>query len=69
MSNPLISQFTKNDASGMVQTIKFKPNDTLFFSVRLPDGEIFNTILDEHYSPYPPNYHAQISAAFRINRI
>ena len=69
MSNPSISPFTKNDASGMIQTIKFKPNDNLFFSVRLPSGEIFDTVLDETYSPYPVNYQSQISAAFRLNRI
>ena len=69
MSNPTISPFTKNDASGMIQTIKFKPNDNLFFSVKLPNGEIFDTVLDETYSPYPVNYHSQISAAFRLNRI
>ena len=69
VSYPTSTIFLKIDASGMVQTIKFKPNDNLLFSVKLQDGEIFDTMLDERYSPYPPNPKSQISAAFRLNRL
>ena len=67
--NPVNSTFIKIDGSGMVQTIKFRPNDTLFFGVYLPNGEIFTTILDETMSPLPPNPVIQISACFSIKRL
>ncbi len=54
---------------GMLQTIKFKPNDTLLFSVWLPNGEIFNTILEDKLSPSEPDSRIQISAMFAMKRI
>jgi len=67
--NPLISTFIKVDGDGMVQTIKFKPNDNLYFSVFLPNGELYKTILPEYFSPAPPNPPSQISASFSIRRL
>jgi len=67
--NPIISTFIKVDGDGMVQTIKFKPNDNLYFSVFLSNGELYKTILPEYYSPSLPNAAAQISAAFSIRRL
>jgi len=67
--NPLISSFIKLDGNGMVQTIKFKPNDNLYFSVRLSNGEIYNTIIEETISPAAPNPKAQISAMFSLRRL
>jgi hypothetical protein len=67
--NPLISSFVKIDGDGMVQTIKFKPNDNLRFSVRLPNGELYKTVLEEMYGPNPPNPLSQISAMFSIKRL
>ena len=67
--NPVNSTFIKIDGSGMVQTIKFRPNDTLFFGVYFPNGEIFTTILDETMSPLVPNPVIQISACFSIKRL
>jgi hypothetical protein len=61
--------FLKLDGNGCVQTIKFKPNDNLKFSVRLNNGMLFETILSEEYSPLPPNELIQISALFSIKRI
>lgn len=69
IQNPLISPFIKIDGDGMVQTLKFKPNDNLRFSVRLPDGEIFKTDLPETFSPGAPNPFVQISALFGIKRL
>ena len=54
-NNPLNTFFIKIDGDGMVQTIKFKPNDTLRFSVRLFNGELYETILEEQFSPSEPN--------------
>ena len=67
--NPVNSTFIKIDGSGMVQTIKFRPNDTLFFGVYLPNGEVFTTILEETMSPLLPNPVIQISACFSIKRL
>lgn len=67
--NPIISTFIKVDGDGMVQTIKFKPNDNLYFSVFLANGELYKTILPEYYSPSLPNPASQISASFSIRRL
>jgi hypothetical protein len=53
----------------MMQTIKFKPNDCLRFSVFLPDGTLFQPVQPDTLSPYPPNYLLQIDAMFSINRL
>lgn len=67
--NPSNSSFIKIDGDGARQTIKFKPNDNLRFSVRLQNGEIFKTTLPEFFSPSQPNPRSQISAYFSIRRI
>lgn len=54
---------------GMQNTIKFKPNDNLFFSVRLPDGSLFDTIMPERFSPEEPEPLIQITACFGMRRI
>ena len=54
---------------GMSQTIKFKPNDTLLFTVLLPNGEIFDTIYDDTVSPEKPDSRLQISATFSLRRL
>jgi hypothetical protein len=69
IQNPLNSTFIKIDGNGMVQTIKFKPNDNLFFKVTLPSGEIYNTIEKETLNPFKPNELAQISALFSLRRL
>jgi hypothetical protein len=66
---PILSPFIKVDGDGMVQTIKFKPNDNLFFSVRLANGQIYETTLPEPSPPAPPNPRAQISAMFTMRRL
>ena len=60
--------FTKI-GGGMSQTIKFKPNDTLFFSVTLPNGEVFQNIVPERFSPLSPEPRIQISAMFSLKRL
>lgn len=68
-NNPLSTAFIKIDSDGMTQTVKFKPNDNLYFSVRLPDGTIYETIEEDRYSPMAPNPRSQISAAFSLKRL
>jgi len=67
--NPINSTFIKIDGDGAVQTIKFKPNDNLHFSVHMPNGELFRTTLTENYSPHEPNPRNQISAYFSLKRV
>ena len=67
--NPLISTFVHLDGDGMVQTMKFKPNDNLYFSITLANGEKYQTVLPEYYSPSMPNPAAQISACFTMKRL
>ena len=67
--NPLTSTFIKIDGDGAVQTIKFKPNDTLRFRVTMQCGHTFETIQDEWFSPNIPNPTAQISAYFSLKRV
>lgn len=69
ISNPITSAFIKLSSDNMRQTIKFKPNDSLRVSVRLPDGSIFDTALIESYSPSQPNPLAQVSMRFSITRL
>lgn len=54
---------------GMSQTIKFKPNDTLLFTVLLPNGEIFKTVINDTETPDAPDSRIQISATFGLRRI
>lgn len=67
--NPDISPFIKIDGDGMVQTIKFKPNDNLKFGVYLPNGELLQTVESDYSSPIEPNPLVQISAIFSIKRL
>lgn len=69
VQNPIASAFVKLDGDGMIQTLKFKPNDNIFFSVRLPNGELFKTLEQEIYSPQQPNPDIQISALFGFKRL
>lgn len=69
IAQPCNSNFLKFNGDNMVQTIKFKPNDNLRFSVRLHTGEVLQSFEKETYSPHPPNPDIQISAIFSINRV
>ena len=59
----------KIDGDGMVQTVKFKPNDSLKFGVYLPDGRPLETVDKDYLSPLPPDPLIQISATFEIRRL
>jgi len=69
VQNPLSTPFVRIDASGMTQTIKFKPNDNLYFRVTLPNGDSFDTVLDEYFSPSAPNPLGQVTALFSFRRV
>ena len=69
VQNPLSTPFVRIDGEGMTQTIKFKPNDNLYFKVTMTTGETYKTLLEEYYSPSSPNPMAQITALFSFKRI
>jgi len=66
---PINSAFLKTDSGSMVVTMKFKPNDTLRFSMWLPDGTPFKTLQDDNVSPYPCNPLLQITCVFSIRSL
>lgn len=66
---PAISPFIKIDGDGMVHVIKFKPNDAFRFAVYHADGELFETVLVDQFSPTAPNPLVQISACFAFKRV
>lgn len=61
--------FIKLGNSIMKQTMKFKPNDNLFFSIFLPNGTLFQTVQTDMVSPYPANDLLQVHATFSIRRL
>lgn len=65
---PEITNFIKPNCL-MTQIVKFKPNDNFRFSVRLPNGKLFETIESDLLSPYEPNPSLQIHASFSIRRL
>ena len=65
---PLISRFIKIRADGM-QTVKFKPNDNLYFKVVLPNGQVFTTGTKDTAPPLLPNLLLQISFSVGIERL
>jgi hypothetical protein len=69
VQDPDTTPFVRLLDCNMMQTIKLKPDDNLLFSVRLSNGDIYNTIIPESYSPSVPNSNLQISALFRYRRV
>jgi hypothetical protein len=68
-SPPNNSPFIKIDSDGMVQVLKFKPNDSFKFGVYLPNGAPFETVLQDTVNPTLPNPLVQISALFSLKRV
>lgn len=67
-SNP--DQQTFMGISGsMSQTVKFKPNDALHLRIYLPNGELFQTILQDLLTPYEPWTRMQVQAVFSVSRL
>jgi hypothetical protein len=67
--NDTASPFVRIDGGGMRQRVKLMPCDNFHFSVRLPGGELFKTVLPEYYSPDLPYELNQISAVFAFRRV
>lgn len=69
INSPLIASFVKISGAGMTQTLKFKPNDNLRFSVHLSNGDLYETLITENVGPLPPNPLIQVSALFSLKRV
>jgi len=69
IQNPVVSTFVRIDGDGMVQTIKFKPNDNLYFRVFLQNGQTYRTVVVDPLPPSPPILKSQITALFSIRRL
>ena len=67
-NTPLRSKFIKLRGGG-TQTVKFRPNDDLYFRVFLNDGKLFETVTKDTSPPLPPDFFVQISAQFQIQRM
>lgn len=63
------SPFVRIDGGGMRQRVKILPCDNFHFSVHLPDGNLFKTVLPEYYSPDFPYQLNQISAVFAFRKL
>lgn len=69
VNDPLVTPFIKIDGSGTLQTVKFKINDNLRFSVRLPGGQIYETLSSDTSSPSQPRGNLQLSCLFSLRRV
>lgn len=64
IARPNETPFIKLNAGGMTQTIKFRPNDSFYLRIYLPDGTLFEPVQDDFLPPLPPNPSLQLDALF-----
>ena len=69
VTDVFLTNFVKFTGDGVRQTIKFKTDDTLHFSIFFPNGDLFKTTRYECFSPYEINQNIQISSLFGLERI
>lgn len=69
VADPLVSTFIKLNGDGMRQTINFNPNSDLRLTVKLPNGDIFDTTLNDTVPPHEANRFAQVRALFGLTRL
>ena len=68
ITQPTTSKFVRLKCSTTVR-VKFKPNDSLQFSVTLPDGNYVTPAQPDYFSPYASNPDLQIHATFGIKPV
>ena len=66
---PKTELFTKNTAIEMPQVIVFKQTDDVRITIRLPNGNVFQTVQTDTVSGSVTNFFIQISALFSILKI
>jgi hypothetical protein len=69
VNNPDTTPFIKIDGNGMKQTVKFSPYSNLELTVKLPNGDIFDTCDVNDIPPNPPNPLSNLSIVFAITRV
>ena len=65
-TNLNVCNFIKFDGNGMRQIIKFKPDQSMKVTIKLPNGEIFKTLEKDTISPKIVNEQLQISICISI---
>jgi hypothetical protein len=65
---PVVGNYVKL-LGKMRQIVKFKPNDSLRFTVYLPDGTLYQPVKSDLFTPYEPEKLLQINAVFSIKRL
>jgi len=68
VNQPVTTHFVKL-VGKMRQTVKFKPTDSLRFSVYLPDGTPFQTVRQDLLSPYEPDGNLQIDVIIGFRKM
>lgn len=69
VNSPTITKFINISSDRSSQIIKFKPNDNLKFSVKMPDGKTFETEIKDYLPPLPPNPLLQLNCLIEIIRL
>lgn len=69
VNDPLTTPFVKIDGNGMKQTVKFSPYTNLELTVKLPNGDIFDTCEANDLPPNPPNPFSNLSVVFAVTRL
>ena len=66
ISNLDQSDYIVVDGDDMTQTIRFRLDTNFKFRVSMPNGETFETVLNDNFSPLEPNPKIQIRALFQL---
>ena len=69
LNHPGISPFVKLTGNNMTQTMTFKQNDNMKVAVKLPSGDLFETIKDDNPPGQAPDPFIQISFCFGMQRV
>lgn len=60
------SDYIVMDGDDMTQTVRFRLDTNFKFRVSMPNGETFETVLNDNLSPLEPNPKVQIRALFQL---
>jgi len=60
------SDYIVMDGDDMTQTVRFRLDTNFKFRVGMPNGDTFETVLDDNLSPLEPNPKVQIRALFQL---
>lgn len=65
--DPDNSDFVNISGINMIQNIYLSLQEPIQFTVRMPNGEIFQTLRKDTLSPFPPDPSLQVSAMFQLS--